>query len=109
MVSSSFQTENCWTYFGRHPINQVPYRWRLSALLWYLAVGLITGALRVPIGSLGAFLILWASCGIATIRRGEVDSARTTCPARARARAFVGSRIEPGAALHETLVAIVNQ
>lgn len=24
MVSSSFQTENCWTYLGRQPITQVP-------------------------------------------------------------------------------------
>lgn len=66
------------------------------------------GALRVPIASLGASLMLWDSWGIATIREEEIDIALVICPARARVKAFAGSRVELKVALHGTLLAMAN-
>lgn len=50
-------------YLGRQPINQEPYRWRLSALDWYLSAGLTIGASSVPSFSRSAFLVFVASAG----------------------------------------------
>ena len=55
MVNSSFQTENCWMYLGRHPMSHDPYLWRLSALDWYLSAGLTKAAFRTPWASRGKF------------------------------------------------------
>ena len=48
MVSSSFQTENCWMNLGRQEIRYRPYSWRLAAFSSYLSVGFMTGAWSLP-------------------------------------------------------------
>ena len=48
MVSSSFQTENCWMNLGRQEIKYWPYLWRPAAFSSYLSAGFTTGAWSLP-------------------------------------------------------------
>lgn len=52
MVSSSFQTENCWMYLGRQDNRYWPYAWRLVAFSAYLSAGLTRGTLRAPVAAI---------------------------------------------------------
>lgn len=108
MVNSSFQTENCWMYFGRQPMSHEPYLCRSSALDWYLSAGLTRGALRVPIWSRGAARGFWPSLGTATLLRAVVAKHRTTASLRATSDGFAGRRAEARALFLQSLLAMVE-
>ena len=113
MTSSSFQTENCWMYFGRQPISHAPYRCMSSAFAAYLSAGLIGGTRRpvVASGSLWACRIFgWFGETTTWGCRVEVN-VRTLppLPPLRRARAVLLDRIaEPKARWFCTLIAITE-
>lgn len=107
IVSSSFQTENCWTNLGRQPITHVPYRCKASALEAYLSLGLTTGAFSEPTGSRRCCLMFGASLGTVTTCCGAVaERHRTAAPLGAVGDGLAGCKAEARALLRQTRMAI---
>jgi hypothetical protein len=110
MTNSSFQTENCWMYFGRQLISQEPYRCISSAFAAYLSAGLIGGARSPPgeSGSLGACRKFGVSEETTTWALGVDEKARILVSLRRTKAIRLDLKAEAKARWFETLMAIVD-